>query len=228
MVTNSTYDAENSIMIGLSLILSSHLKDQLVHHQTKDSLHILENLEVRAKGYHQFFGPKAVPFDRDDFFCQFLLAKYQTQAFFTVKHTSLSQYQNYNLTHPLEQVLGPEGITQLEKVAPTYLRMGWCSGFTYLPLQSLGKDKSSQLAKDLSAFYLCYCLKHFSPEGLLLTANIKSKVDQHLLKCGFNYIDIGPIIHRELDNNPAKLLLLREPSDHMLDCYNKYFSLLEK
>ena len=209
-------------MSHLKLEFSSQLRDQLVKQKTSSLIPIMENLEVRAKGYDNFFGAKAMPFACDDFFSYFMLARLNNAPFLTVKFTPMDSYLFYNQDTPIDKLFCEKDSVLIKKEFNKFKKMGWAGGFTYTLPPSHTRESIRDLAMDLTAFYLCYCFQELSPKGLLLTANIKSKIDIFLVQCGFKNLEYPHIIHRELNLNPAKLMVLTKPSDYMLECYQKY------
>jgi hypothetical protein len=213
-------------MEKLTLEFTTQLKDQLIENSTQECLPMLENLEVRAKGYFNFFGGKAVPFSPDDYFSNFMLARYNGKPFLTVKFSPFNFYKDHSLKNPVEQLYTETQTAKILDQYPDFKQMGWSGGFTYIPIDQIETRAMSTLAKELSAFFLYHSLISHSPKGVVLTANLKANIDVFLEKCGFVAPDIPTIIHNELNNNPAKLLILKEASDYMLSCYQKYIHLI--
>jgi hypothetical protein len=209
-------------MDNIDIKFMENLNKKLISDNEDYRSYFYDSFSVRAKGYYNFFGPKALPFGADDFFSYFMLAKYKEKPFFTVKYCKLSTFKDYNLKNPIENLLSKDQHDDFMHLVPHYKNMGWSGGFTYLLINELGKKDTGEIAKDLSAYFLYYCLINYTPDGLILTANLKAKVDRYLLKCGFDYINIDQVIHPELNNNPAKFLILKKPSNYMINCYNKY------
>ena len=211
-------------MKELTLEFTSQLKDQLVNNSIKGCLPILENLEVRAKGYYNFFGESAVPFGTDDYFSDFMLGRFNDVPFFTIKHSLFSRFDKHNLKNPLEDLLSSSDYRLLKKQNTEIKDYGWCGGLTYLPIENIEKEKCSKFALELMTFFLCHSFLTSSPSGLVVTANLKAKIDHYLIKCGFEAASSPHVIHKELSNNPAQIMILRRPTAYMTNIYEKYSS----
>lgn len=213
-------------MGNLRIKLLTNLQKKLVDTSLSECTDYFKNLEIRAKGYQSFFGDKVIPFSPDDFFCTYILGHLGESPFFTLKYSSFHDYQFRNMVTPPESLLSDRDLSTLKTFVKDYDTLGWVGGLTYLITHHEDKKNTGRIAKELTAFFICYSLKNYSPNGIIVTANLKAKFDQFLFKCGFEAPNIDLVIHKELDNNPAQLLYLTEPSQYMLDCYYKYLELL--
>jgi hypothetical protein len=210
-------------MEKLTLEFTTQLKDQLVKKNIIETLPILENLEVRAKGYHNFFGDIAVPFGTDDYFADFMLAKYDGKPFFTIKHTTFASYTKYNINNPIKGLVADESdYNNLSDQLNISDKSSWIGGLTYLKLEGVDNRFLQKLSMELTLFFVQYVLFNNKPKNIIVTANIRANFHTFLQKEGFIQTDHPHVIHPELGNNAAAIMSINHTNQALLDNYYKY------
>lgn len=210
-------------MEKLTLEFTTQLKESLINNEVKHSLPILENLEIRAKGYNNFFGDIALPFGVDDYFADFMLAKYDGKPFFTIKHTTFGHYKKYNLKNPIESLMSKENNYQkISNDLNINNQSSWIGGLTYLKHDGFDSKFIKKISLELTLLFVQHILFKKRPTNIIVTANLKANFNIFLHEYGFQQLDHPNVIHPELGNNEAAIMSINQTNQLLLDNYYKY------